>query len=238
MSSILDKPAGSSIENPAAPIEGLSPPVEDSIPEGWKRDKKGRLYVGARGRAGVIYRQGDESIEDAIDRDQRSRENGHPPKSKPKTQKAPAPTRKTSKELEAALTETLQAPAMIAGLRGDEWVANHLYQEAPVLARNLVAAAEHNPKMRERLEQIAGGETAFGQFVMQMMIANALVAYALPPLVYYLGDRLPGGARMRESFHVPEKPKKAPVIDLGPIDLDGSDGAAAAAAASGPPAGF
>lgn len=197
-----------SIETPSEPVEETSIPVDNPSAEGWRQDKKGRWFIGAKGRAGVIYRKGDESVDEAIQRDQDARESGRPPKSKPKTEKAPAPTRKTSKELELALTESLQAPAMLAGLHGDEWVANHLYVEAPTLARNLVAAAEHNPKFRTRLEAIAGGETAFGQFILQIAVANALVAYALPPVLYYLGDRAP--ARMRETFQVPPKPAKPP----------------------------
>lgn len=198
------------------------PPVDATkaaLDQGWKLDKRGRLIIGARGRGGVIYRQGDETPEEAIARDIESRENGRPPKPRPKTEKAPAPSRKTSKELEAALTESLQAPAMLAGLRGDAWVADHIYREAPTLARNLVAASEHNPKMRARLESIAGGETAFGQFIVQIAVANALIAYALPPLVYYFGDRIPGGKRMRETFQVPEKPGKQKPPDRPPVDV-------------------
>jgi hypothetical protein len=210
MAGDIDPPAldltGESIEESA---DNRSAPVESAESQGWKLDKRQRYYTsaGPAGRAGVIYRDGDESIQEAIDRDREARENGRPPKSKPaKTTKAPAPTRKTAQELEKALTASLEAPAMLAGLHGDEWVASHIYREAPTLARNLVAAAEHNPKLWAKLESIAGGETAFGQMILQIAVANALVAYALPPMLFYLGDRAP--QRLRDTFQVPPKPRK------------------------------
>lgn len=200
-----DSPAGS---HEPAPPTGVYDPVAD----GWKRDKKGRWITGARGRAGTIYRQGDETVAEAVARDQEAQENGRPPKTraKPKTPRPPAPTRKTDKELEAALTESLQAPAMLAAMHGDTWVAEHVYREAPNLSRNLIAAAEHNPKLRARLEQIAGGETALGQIVMQLAIGNALIAYMVPPIIYYLGARAP--ARLKTAFQVPEKPMRRPTV--------------------------
>lgn len=201
---VIDPESTRELETPSGTIEAS---VEDPIAQGWRKDKKDRWFVGAKaaGRSGVIYRQGDESVEEAIVRDQEARANGRPPKARPKTTKSPAPTQKTLKELETALTEALEAPAMIAGMKGDKWVADHIYREAPTLSRNLVAAAEHNPKLRARLESMLGGETPFAQIMSQIIIANALIAYAVPPVIYYLGDRAPG--RLRETFQVPEKPK-------------------------------
>ena len=106
------------------------------------------------------------------------------------------------------LTEVLAGPAMLAGAKGDIWVADHVTREAPTLARNLVRASEYSPGLRSQLERAISGESDFGKMFLMVAVAEALAAYALPVVIYYLGDRAPKGAR--EAFGVPAKPPKEP----------------------------
>jgi len=187
------------------------PPPVDPLEQGWKlSENNGKLYYnptpGKRGSK-VIYRQGGETIAEAIARDQRERaekvERDRRPRLK-KTPKMPAAPRGVDlKELEQTLSEALKAPAMLCASFGEEWGAEHFTRSGPYLARNLVLASEHNPWLRRKLEEAATGEDAMMMVVSLVGVGGALFAYAVPPLVYFFN--LPTPAKTRELFGIPDK---------------------------------
>lgn len=189
--------------------EPVTPPAEE-----WLRDKNGREYVsrknGPTGKAGIVYRAGDESIAQAYERD------ALPPEQKLKagkkkraTPKMPDQTRNVDlKDLERELAEALKSPAMVAAMFGDPWLPEHFTQSGPYLARNLITAAEHNPWLRRKLEDMAQGGDAMMKLVTMMGVGGALVAYAVPPIVYIFN--LPVPPQAREMFGIPPRREDAP----------------------------
>lgn len=153
----------------------------------------------------MVMRHGNETVDEARARDAKTPRD-KPPKAKRgpgRPPKPPAPTKADLKQLEWELAEALRAPAMAAGLAGDDWAVWHFEKEAPILARNLVTAAEHNPWLREKLEAAAmGGDLMLYKLISALSVTGALVAYAVPPLIYY-GLPVPHGAR--EIFKVPDR---------------------------------
>ena len=184
------------ILTPAEPAP--TPPTEE-----WSVTKDGRQYVGRRdGRSGIIYRQGNETIAEARERDSTPRDKR--PRRKPKTPKMPASPRKVDlKELEQTLAEALKAPAMLCATFGDEWGAEHFQRAGPYLARNLILASEHNPWLRTKLEETATGQDAMMMVVSLIGVGGALFVYAVPPLIYFLN--LPAPRKTRELFGIPDR---------------------------------
>jgi hypothetical protein len=176
------------------------PPVEGE----WLRDGRGRLYVKRPGGGGAVFRRGDETIAEAVQRDAQPRPAGKDrrPRAKSKRPKLPpAPTGVDLKELEKMLTEALQAPAMPCAMYGDEWAANHFTTQGPYLARNLVLASEHNPWLRRKLEAAATGQDGAVAMLAMVGVAGALFGYAVPPVVWWLN--LPVPDRARKMFGIP-----------------------------------
>lgn len=194
------------LDDPELAANGQPPLVEDDpAAGGWKRNKAGRWYAPARGRSGVVYRQGNETVEEAHALDAKGAKQRRP-KSKPKAPKPPAPTQQSLKELEYALAEAFKAPAVLAAANGDEWAAMHFTSRGPLLARNLIAAAEHNPWLRAKLEAALVGDVFIIKLITSFGVASALVMYALPPMIYYLDPPfVPDKAR--EMFDVPHRSK-------------------------------
>lgn len=192
----------------AAAAANGSPP--NGAPEGWRGpDARGRFYVPAKGRSGVVYRQGEETVQQALERDAKGPRDKPPSrKSKPVGKKQPAPAAQDLKTIEAVLSEALSSPAMVAAMFGDEWAANHFTVQAPHVARNIVVASTHNPWLRAKLETIAaeGSEMAMMKVLSMLGVAGALVGYAAPPMIYWLNLPVPQQARL--MFGIPDR--KAP----------------------------
>lgn len=228
---LVDGPPGGA-PNADAPA-AAGGPAED----GWRfSDKQQKWYVPRKGRPGIIYREGNESIDEARARDEKGPRDTRPKsKSKagkgPKIPKAPAPTQVSLKELEFALAEALQSPAMICAATGDGWAADHFTTQGPTLARNLVKAAEHNPWLRAKLEATLAGEEFLIKVMTLMPVGAALIGYALPPVIYFLNPPfVPPQAR--EMFQVPDRAElKRQRQEEGPDD---AAPAAAAEAAETP----
>lgn len=183
-----------------------APPAPDpqAPPAGWKKDAQGREYITIPGRRGPQYRRGQESIQERIDRAGRPADEKPKGKSKRKPPGQPdAPKDADLKGLEAALTEALRSPAMIAGLAGDLYLADHFTVWGPRLARNLVVSAEHNPWLRCQLEQMAHGGTAAVAVMSLLGLAGGVIAYAGIPIVYLFN--LPVPALAREMYGIPER---------------------------------
>ncbi len=182
---------------PEAPPAAPSPPAD-----GWRRDKTGREFITVPGRRGPLYRRGEETIQERLDRDKRPKD--EKPKGKGKKPKQPdAPKDADLKGIEAALAEALRSPAMIAGLAGDVYLANHFTVWGPRLARNLVVAAENNPWLRRRLEQMASGGAAAMTVMTLIGLAGGIVAYVGPPIIYMFN--LPAPEMARVMFQIPER---------------------------------
>lgn len=180
----------------------------------WRQDKQGRQYIPRRdGRSGIVYRQGEETIDQAYDRDAKGPAK-KPPKAK--ARKPPAPAAIDLKELEYALTEALQAPGMIAAMNGDEWGAQHFGHQAPRVARNLVVCSEHNPWLRTKLIAAMAGEGPLMNLMVFASLGASIFAYVVPPIIYYLNPPIPPGkpARavemVRERYRIPEEPDARP----------------------------
>jgi hypothetical protein len=183
-------------------IEELAPEAEpeERIALDWKRGRDGREYLTIPGRPGRWPRRGDEPIEDAIARATSPKDER--PKRRSKAAPKPAPPKKLDlKELEEALTEAARSPAMPCAMFGDEWAANHFTVQAPVLARNLVVASEHNPWLRRKLEELStGGELAM-KVITLLGVGGALFGYAIPPIIWWFN--LPVPDKAREMFGIP-----------------------------------
>lgn len=162
------------------------PSAEAGAGSPWSRDKQGREYVPAKGRSGLIYRKGGESLDEAYARDSKGPKDKRPKrKQAPTVPKAPAPTQSSLKELEFLVAEALKAPAMICIALGDEWPANHMMNQAPVFARNLTKAAEHNPWLRSKLEAAVTGEDFMVKVLTTGAVGGAAFMYLVPVLMYY-----------------------------------------------------
>lgn len=213
------------------------PPANGEVDVEWRPDTKGREFVPAKGRSGVVYRQGEETPDQAWERDQEAQERKkRTPKAKTR-RKPPAPTQVTLKELEHALNEALSAPAMIAAMNGDEWGAQHFSTQAPAVSRNLVKCAEHNPWVREKLIALMAGEGALMNVMVFASLGAACFAYVVPPVVYYLNPRvIPESARImvRARYAIPDPPV---LVDLGDdLAADQTSSFAATAAETAEPA--
>jgi hypothetical protein len=189
--------------------------IETSTDDGWRRDSKEREYVPRRGRSGVIYRQGTETVDEARARDAKGPKE-KPPKPKPRP-KPPAPSKPTLKELEHELAEALSMPSMVCAMKGDTWAANHFTKEGPILARNLVTAAEHNTWLRAKLEAALSGEELLVKLITAMGVAGALFAYAIPPMIFYVNPPFVS-KETREMFGVPERKKEADAPSAPPTE--------------------
>lgn len=188
---------------------GERPPIALVDDDGWRRDSRGRQYAAGVGRSGIVYRQGNETVEEALARDTKGPKDTKPrAKKKPATpKKPPAPTQQSLKELESALTDALKAPALICITLGDEWPADHLMRHAPVVARRLVIASEHNPWLRAKLEAALRGEDFMMKLITTMSVGGAMVMYALPPVLFYV-DLPFVSDQARDMLGVPERERR------------------------------
>lgn len=207
------------VEDPVAEPEPLVPPQAADDGAGWRADKQGRQYIPRRnGKPGIIYRTGEETIEQALERDAKPRDQR--PRRKTKRPKMPEPPKRVDlKELELALAEALKAPAMPCAMFGDEWAANHFTTSGPYLARNLILASQHNPWLLRKLEDAATGQDAAMKLVTLVGVGGALFAYAVPPIVWWF--KLPVPEKSREMFGIPpprdHEPPRAPAEPPAPM---------------------
>lgn len=208
------------LDTPPDAPEAVQPPTEPHQ-DAWKTSADGKEYVNKPGGArGVIWRREGETIEEAIARDARPKDKS--PRRKSKKPGMPDPPRKADlKELEHELAEALKAPALLAASFGDEWAANHFTTTGPYLARNLIAASEHNPWLRRKLEEAATGQDAMMKVMGLVGVSGALFMYAIPPVIYWLN--LPVPAKSREMFGIPprrerEAPYAVPTNGAAPAE--------------------
>jgi len=201
------------LEETAPPAAGNGTPPASELT--WQTDKQGRKYVPRQdGRSGIIIRQGEETIEQAIARDQRPKSGDKRPRRKSKRPSMPESPRKVDlKELEQELAMALRAPGAFARTFGDEWLTEHFDISAPYLARNLVLASEHNPWLRKKLEEAATGQDAMMKIMGMVGVGGALIGYAVPPLIYVLN--LPVPEKARELWGMPPRRERTPEYAAG-----------------------
>lgn len=199
------------VEQVTAPGEnGHPPPTPPPGPDEWKTSKNGKEYTSrGDGRQGVIYRQGEETIEQARARYLEEQKGEKRPKRKSKTPKMPEGPRKVDlKQLEATLAEALKSPALICATFGDEWASSHFTTAGPYLARNLILASEHNPWLRTKLEEAATGQDAAMMVISMISVGGAAFMYIIPPVIWWFN--LPAPAKTREMFGIPERKGRKP----------------------------
>lgn len=172
------------------------PTDADLEAQGWRKDGQGRWSTSPKpgiGKKGNVYRRGNETPEEARERDATEAGKDKPPKPRKQTvkpgAKPPAPTKTDLKELEYQLAEALKAPAMICMMVGDEWPAAHFTTHGPIFARKLVRASETNPWLRAKLEKLAAGDEMLVNLVNALGLSGALLLYAAPPAIYYLNPK-------------------------------------------------
>jgi len=195
----------------------LDPPASDSAPPGeaaaaptWRVDSRGREYAPAKGRNGVVYRQGEETVDEAYERDAKGPRDKPPKK---RARKPPAPTTIDLKELEHKLAEALAQPAVVAAMAGDEWAMQHFQTQAPIVARNLVFCAQTNPWLHDKLTAAMTGENVLVNAMAFIALGGALFGYLMPPIIYYLNPPfLPKGGveLLRAKYQIPEKVHEPP----------------------------
>lgn len=206
-----------SVSEETEPIGAPPPPADDE--GGWLRDKNGRQYVprrqGPTGRSGPVYRAGDETVQQALERDALPPEKKVASKKRKPPKPPEAPRQTDLKALERELAEALKSPAMVAAMFGDPWLPDHFTTSGPYLARNLIVAAEHNPWLLRKLEEMASGGDAMMKVVTMMGVGGALVAYAVPPIVYIFNLPVPDQAR--EMFSIPPRREHEPESSEFPL---------------------
>jgi hypothetical protein len=205
------------------------PDVSRETPE-WRTDARGREFVTARGRSGILYRVGEETVDAAYERDAKGAADKKPRAKSKGTRKPLAPTQVDLKQIEFALAEALSSPAMIVAMSGDEWGVEHFTTQGPILARNLCAVAEHNPWLRAKLEQFASGESAMANVVLALSLGKALMAYIVPPVIYYVNPPFVSPAA-RRLYSVPEHGPPPPPSPEALQEMQDAFAAEAAAAA-------
>jgi hypothetical protein len=187
-------------------------PIDDAPPGdgGWQTDAQGKPYVPAQGRRGIVRPKYEgQSVQEALEQDARDRDE-RPRRKGAKAKKPPPPKRTDLRELEALLAESFRSPAFLAAAAGDAWMADHFTEQGPLLARNLVLAAEHNPWLRRKLEDMASGGDLMVKVLGMVGLAGALVGYAFPPIVYAFNLPVPNQAR--EMFGIPPRREPEPPL--------------------------
>ncbi len=182
------------------------PPGATVSPDGWRKDKAGRDFVTIPGRRGPLYRRGEETVAERLERDRRPKDDKPKGKAKRRPQLPETPDKPRNedlRELEAALAEAFRSPSMIAGLAGDLYLANHFSVWGPRLARNLVVTSEHNPWLRRQLEQMASGGQVSMTVITMIGLAGAVLCYTAPPIIYLFN--LPAPDMARAMFSIPER---------------------------------
>lgn len=186
----------------------------------WQADGRGRRFVKAPAghpraeKGGTIYRRGDETVAEALERTSRPDQDKKPP---PKPRKKSMPKREAVdlKTIEEALGQVFQAPGQVAGmLLQDEWIMAHFMIRGPELARALCNASEHNPWLRKKLIELSTGGAAAMQLQAIVMLMIASASYAVPPFAYLLGwnDKIPAFVQVSVlGGPIPVKARPAPV---------------------------
>jgi hypothetical protein len=197
-------------EEPVNPLIDGAPGVADVPVDigAWRRNKAGREYIVNPGRKGMLFRQGDESVMEAIDRAGLPEDPRPKRKSKAGAKPAPPPASSDLRELEELLAEAFKSPAVVCAMAGDEWSAGHFDLAGPALARNLVVVSQHNPWLRKKLEAASTDGDAAIQLMTMAALGGSIVMYLGPPVVHWFN--LPVPDKAREMFGIPDRREHDP----------------------------
>jgi hypothetical protein len=194
---------------PADQVSRLAASIADAANE-WKQDKKGRYYIprveGAGG--GMIWRKGDETVDEARARD--TERSQHKKRSDPKPGGKHAaksgPPKATTAELESFLAELLVMPAIpVKTLLGCDYCMHHFLTQGPLAAHQIAELSTDNPALRRLLERMYVSWTSltYGA-VLAAYIGKPLLHHAAPaPVLEAAGPFLgvPPRAPTRETQH-------------------------------------
>lgn len=209
---------------PVAPPAATNGAPQD---EHWQLDSSGKEWVPRKGKRGKLFRQQDETVAEARERDGTPGDERRP-RRKPAKPKTPRSTRKTDlKQLEGVLADALRMPGVVAAGPPffDQWAPEHFNNAGPYLARNLINSAEYNPWLKRKLEEAASGEDAAMKVIGVLGITGAVFMYLIPPTIYFLNLRVPD--KTREMFGIPDRrepdatvppPDQAPEGAFSPAD--------------------
>lgn len=188
MSALAEDLAAAPGEIGSTPAGAGPPPPAGGGPLSWEYDGRKRAFLRPPGGGNVVFRRGDETPEEALDRASRPDSDKKPPKPRAKKLPKQQTNEQDLKTLEVAIAQVLMAPGQVAGaLLQDEWLLLHFQARSPELARALINAAEQNPWLRKKLLELASGGAAAMQLQAIVILALATGAYAVPPLAYLLG---------------------------------------------------
>lgn len=87
-------------------------------------------------------------------------------------------TKKGTQQIEDALAEILQIPAVPAAVFGDVWMADHFTTQGRAFAARIATVSERNPVLRAWCEKALEGES-------MAVLLMAAVMYAGPPLMHF-----------------------------------------------------
>lgn len=120
----------------------------------------------------------------------------------PKPRRGKRVTKKGTQQIEEALAELLQIPAVPAAMFGDAWMAEHFTFQGRQLANRIAIVSERNPVLRSWCERMMEGES-----IAVLLMAGLM--YAAPPLMHF--GVIPGGSMMG----IPVLTKKQPAAPAG-----------------------
>ena len=151
----------------------------------WKvSEKTGRQYVANPSGNGAIYRHGDESVQDAIERTQAG--GGKKRRRKPDTKPDPGkkarsgPPTPSDTDLENMLAELLALPAMPAAIiLHCQFCATHFATQAAPTAHQLVMLAKDSPPLRAAIVNLYRAWT-------NLTYGGILLAYVGKPMLHHL----------------------------------------------------
>lgn len=107
-------------------------------------------------------------------------------------------TKKGTQQIEDALTEILQIPAVPAAMFGDQWMAAHFTDQGRALANRIAVVSERNPVLRGWCERALEGES-----IAVLLMAGLM--YAAPPLMHF--GIIPGGQLLGVPVLAKAKPQ-------------------------------
>lgn len=195
-----------------------------AAPAGWHRDGRGRLFAKPPTGGNVVFRRGEETVEEALERAARPDKDKPPPKPR----KKPTPKREAVdlKAIEEALGQVFAAPGQVAGMMlQDEWIMAHFMVRGPELARALCNASEHNPWLRKKLIELSTGGAAAMQLQAFVLLAIASASYAVPPVAYLLGwnEKIPTFVQVSVlGGPIPERTHSRANVTPPPVTMEGT----------------
>lgn len=167
-------------------------PVSDQ-PRAWQIGKNGREFIrlpGVSGWAAMVWRKGDESIEEAIARKLKG-PSDPPPRSRTRRKLEERPPVVISDEHKGAVTKQIEemvadvlcVPSVPCATFGMQWEAEHFDRQGRRFAENIARSSERNPWLRGKLEKALAGEHTAIAWLTSINLLTGALGYFAPPLI-------------------------------------------------------